>query len=133
MATTTKLYARTKLDHAHIVAIFLAKECHSAHGLRLIDWGMTALLEHEVLTDDLVGQYLSFAQLLRGHLLEVREVKAQAVGIHEATLLLYVLAQYLAECVVDDVCSRVVACDGLTTLCVHGSYECALDVLRQFG
>ena len=43
------------------------------------------------------------------------------------------LTQYLAERIVDDVCSRVVASDGLTTLYIHSSQQCALDALWQLS
>ena len=55
VATTTEFYRWTEFNHAHIVAIFLAKECHSAHRFCFLNWCMTALLERQVLTDNLIG------------------------------------------------------------------------------
>ena len=79
MATTTEFDRRTILDDTHVVAVFLAEERHRTHRFSLSNRRMTALLEMQVLTDDLIRQLLHFAQFLRRHFLEVREVKTQAV------------------------------------------------------
>ena len=119
VATTTELNRRTVLDHTHVIAVFLAEQSHRSHCFRLSDRGMTTLLEVQVLTDDRIGQTLYLTQLFRAHFLEVREVKTQALRRNQTTLLLHVLAEYLTQCVVDNMRSRVIAHDRLTTLCIH--------------
>ena len=63
----------------------------------------------------------------------MREVEAQTICGHITTLLLHVLAEYLTQCVVNNVGSRVVASNSLTTIGIHSSYQCTLNILWQFS
>ena len=132
MTTATEFYRRTVLDDTHVIAVFLTKERHGTHRFRFGDRRMTTLLQMDILTDELVSQYLHFAEFFRRHFLEVREVKTQAVGRHETTLLLYMFAQHFTQRVMKDVRCRVVTSDGLTTFCIYSSDEFAVQVSRQF-
>ena len=92
VATAAQLHRRTILNHAHIVAVFLAEERHCPHRFRLGYRRMARLLKTEIGTNQLVSQLLHLAQLLGGNFLIMREVETQRVGGYKATFLLHVVA-----------------------------------------
>ena len=89
------------------------------------------LVDVDVLTDHIVYHALYLTQLLVGNLLEVREVEAQGVGAYERTLLLYVVAQNLLQCIVEQVGSCMVSGRGITFVGIHTSHELGCRILWQ--
>ena len=89
MASAAELYRRTVFDHTHVIAVFLAEKRHGSHRFSLGNRGMTAFLERHVLTNQFIGHFLHFAQLFSAHFLEMGEVKTQAFGRNQTTLLLH--------------------------------------------
>lgn len=93
---------------ANHVAVLLTKKRHGAGGLGLLnahDGGHHGLGGKDLLVD----QVFHRADLLSGHGLEVREVKAQALGRHQRTGLVDVVAQDLLQGGVEQVGGGVVA------------------------
>ena len=93
---------------------------------------MTTLLEVEVTTHEGVRYLLYFTELFGRHFLEVTKVKTQTLCRHQRALLLDMRTQHLTQRVVDDMGSRVVAGDRLTTLSVHLCDERSRRITRQF-
>ena len=121
MATTAQFNRLAELNHTHVIAVFLSEQRHRTHRLGFRYRRVTALLQMIILTDERVCQLLHLTQLFRRHFLEMREVKSQAVSGHVRTFLLYVLAQYFAQRIVNNVRSRVIAHDSLTACGVNDS------------
>ena len=90
VTTATEFHRRTIFDDTHVIAIFLAEERHSPHGLGFRNRRMTTFLKVQILTDDAICQLLHFAEFFRRHFLEMGEVETQAVGRYQTTLLLHV-------------------------------------------
>ena len=96
------------VEHAHLVAVFLAEEHHRAELLRLRD-------RHHARARRLVAQHLGVdeafdaADLLRRHRRAVAEVEARLVLVDERALLLHVRPQHLAQRLVHEVRRRVMA------------------------
>ena len=89
------------------------------------------VLQGDVLADAGVHDALHLAQLLSTYLLEMAEVKAQAFGRHERTLLLHVCAEHFAQGLIQEVGSAVVGFAGATLVDVHASHEVGFGVLGQ--
>ena len=89
------------------------------------------LVDMNVLTNHVVHHTLYLTQLLVSHLLEVREVETQRVGAHERTLLLYMVAQHLLQCIVQQVGCRMVGSRCITLVCIYTSHELSRWVFGQ--
>ena len=107
------------LHHAHHIAVLLAEHGHSAL--------LLGLLNGEHLGDDgvavensVVDQLVHLGQLLGGDALEVGEVEADAVGLHQRACLVHVVAQHLFQSGVQQVGGGVGTADGLAALHVNG-------------
>ena len=98
-------------DDAHLVAVFLAEQRARAGGARIVERhqprGHRRILQHEV-----VGDVLDLLDLLRRHRLRMREVEAQPVGRDQRALLRDVIAEHLAQRLVQQMRRRMVAADG---------------------
>ena len=129
--TAAQLDRRPEAHHAHPVAVLLAEEHHRPGGRSLLLGGRTVLLEGIVGADRTVDQPLDLAQLLRGHLLEVREVEAQHLGRHERALLLDMLPEHLAQRLVHEMRGRVVVGRALPLRGVDARGELRGGVLRK--
>ena len=105
----TQFLRRAKLDHADRVAVLLPKQHHGARRLSICDGHVAVLLAGVVGPNPALDQGLNAFELFVGHFLEVREVEAQAVGLHERSLLLHVRAEHLAQGFVEKVRGAVVA------------------------
>lgn len=75
---------------------YFAEQRHGALGLGGVDIGFLGL-DLGVATDFGVDDILQGLQLFRLDRLEVAEVETQALAVHQRALLLYVVAQYLAQ------------------------------------
>ena len=100
---------RAKLDHADRVAVLLPKQHHGSRRLSICDGHVAVLLAGVVGPNPALDQGLNAFELFVGHFLEVREVEAQAVGLHERSLLLHMRAEHLAQGFVEKVRGAVVA------------------------
>src|SRR5690606_16856460 len=109
-------------QHAHLVAVLLAEQGHGALGLGGLDVGLMDL-DLGVLADLGVDQVLQRAQLLGLDRLGVAEVEAQTLAVDQRALLLYVLAQHLAQGGVQQVGGRMVQRGGLA----HRGVDLGLD------
>ena len=76
VTTAAELDARAVLDHAHVIAVLLAEQCHRTHLFRLGDRRVAALLQRHIAADKIVGKYLHLTHLFGCHLLEVAKVEA---------------------------------------------------------
>ena len=101
-------------NHAHHVAVLLAKECHSARSLGFLD---TAYAGDDGLgSEDLsVDQALDLTELLGREGLEMREVKAQVLVAAERTGLVHMLTEHVLKRGIEQVGSGVVTTDKLAT------------------
>ena len=73
-----------------------------------------------------------FANLFRSYFLEVREVETQRVRSNKRTLLFYVSTQYLTQCFVQQVCTRVVGCTSCTFVCIYTCHHRSFQMFRKF-
>ena len=64
MAATAQLDARSKLDHAHAIAVFFAEEGNRTHRMGLIHGGIPLFLERKVGPHQLVDALLDCCNLL---------------------------------------------------------------------
>ena len=103
--TTAELATRSKAYHTHFVAVLLTEESYSSQFFCLCQWHVAVLLQWDVLTDHVVDDTLHLAQLLGSDLLEVGEVETQCVGVDIRSLLLHMVAEYLLQCIVEQVSS----------------------------
>ena len=114
-------------DHAHDVAVLLAKEGDGAGGAGVPE-------AHDAGHDGLGGKdlrvdkALDAIKLVGGHGLEVGEVKAQAARLDEGAGLGDVLAQDLLEGGVQEVRGGVVAADELAAAVVDGGGDGGADL-----
>ena len=92
---------------------------------------MTTLLKLEITTYKRLRYLLYLTPLFRCHFLEMAEVKTQAVSRYQTTLLLHMLTQHLTQRVVNDMGSRVVASDRLTTLCIYLCHKRSRRIARH--
>ena len=113
-------------DHSHHVAVLLAKQGNGTGGLGLLN--AADLRDDRLGREDLdVHEVLDLVQLLGREGLEVREVKAQAVVVHERPRLVDVLAKHGLERGVEQVRGRVVATDELAAVSVdRGGHDVTL-------
>ena len=93
--------------HADLVAVLLAKERLCAFLLCLFD-------AHDLGLDRMcrpnltVHKHLDLLHLFLGERRKVREVKAQSVRTHKAARLVHMIAEHLAECLVQEMRAGVV-------------------------
>ena len=94
-------------DHAHFVAVFFAEQRARAGGARIIERHQArrhrGILQHEI-----VGDVLDLLDLLRRHRLGMREVETQTVGRDQRALLRDVIAEHLAQRLVQQMRRRMV-------------------------
>ena len=109
MRTPTQLDGGAVFHDAHLVAIFFTEQCHCAHLLGLVDWHIPVFFQLIVGADLLAHQFFHLPKLFVGYLLEMGEVETQCFGRNIGTFLLDMLAQDLAQGLVEQVRSRVVA------------------------
>ena len=95
------------VDDAHDVAVLLAEEHHRAELARLVDRRLVDA-HGQVLEDALVHAPLDLRALLGGQRLRMREVEAQLVGPHGGAGLLDVVAEHLAQALVQEMRAGVV-------------------------
>ena len=118
MGTTAQLLTGANVEHAHGLAILLAEQHHRAGFLG-------GLNVHHLGGGGDVGQNFSvhtifdLADLCIGHGGVVRKVKAGALGVHQAALLLHMVAQHFAQGFVHQVGGGVVAHGGSALGGVH--------------
>ena len=101
---------RAHRDDADLVAVLLAEEGAGAGLDRLVD-GHELRHDRLVLQEHRVGDVLDLSDLVVGDRLRVAEVEAQAVGRDERALLSHVLAEHLAQGLVQEMRRRVVGAD----------------------
>ena len=118
MAASAQLDAVSELHDSDHIPVFLSEQGNCTHCLRLLHRGVSLLFESEVLADEGVDFFLHEADLLVGHLLEMREVEAEIVVADIGTLLLDMGAENLPEHLVEKVGAAVVVGDLLPALCV---------------
>ena len=107
------------LHHPDGVAVLLAEHGHSALGLGLVNGQL--LGDHGIaLQDGVVHQPVDLRQLLRGNGLEVGEVEAQPVRLHQGARLVHVVAQDLLQRGIQQMGGAVGPADGLAALGVDG-------------
>ena len=82
--------------HAHHVAVLLAEHGHRALALGLLN-GQDLRHHGQSLQNGVVHQPVNLAELVRGDGLEVGEVKADAVRLHQGARLMHVVAQNLFQ------------------------------------
>ena len=99
-----------RLEHTHDVAVLLAEEGDRAEALGLV-LGCLEGPHRRVRQRLAVRQVLDAGDLLGAERRVVREVEPQAIGGDERAGLLDVLAEHLAQGVVDEMGRRVVAAD----------------------
>ena len=131
MDTATELTGWSKTYHTHLITILLAEESDSTKFLSLIKRYVTMLIKWDILTNHIIDHPLHFTDLFIGHLLEVREVKAQGVGRHERTLLLHMVTKYLFQCVVEQVSCRMVSGRSVALVGIHTSHKLSCGIFRQ--
>ncbi len=95
-------------QHAHLIAILLAKQRHCATRPRTVHIGQLGL-HRRVGADLFVDQSCNRAQLLVCQRLEMRKVETQMLCIDERSLLHHMCAQHLAQCRVQQMGGRVIA------------------------
>ena len=102
------------LDHAHLVAIFLAKQRHrvilvDSHVNRNVLDDLDPFVAQNFLVDDV----FDVLQLFVFDASEVREIKAQMIRSHQRPRLLHMLAQNFAQPRMEQMRGRVIAHGGL--------------------
>ena len=112
-----------KFNHADRVPVLLAKQHHGASFFGLGQGDVPMFAAWKVRKD--AGLHLRFdlRQLFGGHLLEVGEIKPQAVGLDERPLLFHVRPEHLTKRLVQEVRGAVVACGVVSTAAVHFGFE----------
>ena len=95
---------------AHLVAVFLAEQRARAGGARVVERHQPRR-HRRVLQHIVVGDVLDPLDLLGRHRLRMREVEAQPVGRDQRALLRDVIAQHLAQRLVQQMRRRMVAAD----------------------
>ena len=112
--------AVTHRDHAHLVAVFLAEQRARAGAAGILERhqprGHRRVLQHDV-----IGDVLDPLQLLSRHRLRVREIEAQPVGHHQRALLRHVVAEHLAQRLVQQMGRRMVLPDRRSTMMTRRS------------
>ena len=118
-------------DDANFVAVFLTEQrpgsrlhrlvgCHYVRG----DLGVAQHLR--------VGEILDLGDLLLVHRLGMREVEPKAIGGDQRTLLCHVIAQHLAQRLVQQVGRRVIGANVGAAGMIDGELERAADTQRAF-
>ena len=132
VGSTTQLHRIAIFNHAHIVAIFLAKKSHCSHFLRFCYGHIAIFLAGDCHAHMLVGEHLHLLDFFFGEFLEVREVEAEDICRHETTFLLNVCSEHFAQSLVEEVSGGVVAGDSLAHVGVDGCLECNRNICGEF-
>ena len=115
------------VHHAHEIAVLLAEERRRAAGLGLrhrhLGHGDVHAVEDPV-ADDLIDPL----QLLGRDGREMRQVKAQAIRLHERARLMHVIAQHLAQRGLEQVRGRVRTHDRLAAIGIDARRDGLLDL-----
>ena len=132
VGAAAEFFARTDAQHANGLAVLLTEQHHGA--------GFLCSREvHHGGVGGRVGQnfgvhtHFNFADLRVGHRRVVREVKARALGVHQAAFLLHVLAQHFAQSLVHEVGGAVVAHSGSAHTGVNPGGDSVSDLERATG
>ena len=94
MGTTAELDRRTVADHAHLFAVFLTEQSHSAHCFGFGDRNTPVFVESDGFAYFQVGNPFYLAQFLLRYLLEMGEVETQRFGRNVRTFLFDMCSQY---------------------------------------
>ena len=97
-------------DDAHLVAVFLAEQRRAPEATRVVERHQPRG-DRRVLQHDVVGHVLDPLELVGGHRLGMREVEAQPVGRDQRALLRDVIAEHLAQRLVQQMRRRMVGAD----------------------
>ena len=103
MGTSAELDGRAELDDTHMVTVFFTEKGDGTQLLGFFDRNVAVFLQRYVGTDLGVDDVFHLADFFIGHFLEVREVEAQGVRSYQRTLLFHMVAEYFAECGVQQV------------------------------
>ena len=117
--------------HAHLVAIFLAKQSRSTHRLSLVNRNLGVGHIWNVLAYLLVNNLFHLTNLFRRHLGKVAKVKAQALVVDQRALLLNVGSKNLSQSSMHQVSRTMVVGNTLTTFRIDSGRESHLWILRQ--
>ena len=116
-------------DHAHLVAVFLAEQRARAGGAGIVERhqprGHRRILQHDV-----VGDVFDALDLGQRNRLGMREVEAQPVGRHQRALLRHVIAQHLAQRLVQQMGGGMVLPDGGTARVIDFQKQRVADLQR---
>ena len=105
-------------QHAHVVAVLLAKQRHGAFLLGGFDVGFFGF-DRGVLANLGVDDIFQGLDLLRLDRFKVAEVETHALAVYQGTLLLNMFAQHLTQGGVQQVRGRVVQGRGVTHIGIH--------------
>ena len=126
MGAAAELAAGADVEHAHLVAVFLAEQHHRAELLRFFD-RQHARDGGGVGKNLGVHQRLDLFDVLRRHRRAVGKVETRALGVHERALLLHVRAQHFAQRLVHQVRGAVVAHGARTVFGVDPRVQLVAD------
>ena len=113
MGTAAEFYAVVPhADHPNDVAVFLTEQGHRAHILRFLNRHLLHLNRQEFV-DVSVYDIFYLSNFFTGHCLEVVEVESQVVLIHIGSGLHDVVAQYIPECLLQQVGGTVSSGDAI--------------------
>ena len=132
----TGALSRAHGNHADLVAVFLTKERLSAERARIVRRHNPGL-NGGVLADICVHFGLNCCELVAGQCLGVAEIKPQTVRRVQGPALCDVIAQSLAQRLVQQVRCRVVGPDGCAACVIHFEHrglagaDCAADDLAD--
>ena len=90
-------FAVGDFDDADFVAVFFAKDGHSAHFLGLVDGHVGVLVDGECARDDVVDAVFDLRHFVGGEGAREGEVEAEAIGADERTGLEDVVADDAAQ------------------------------------
>ena len=130
MGTAAELGApAARVHNADNTAVLLAKQRHSAHLLGFLD---RQILDgdRQSLVNLFIDAALNLSQLGGGHSAEMREVKVGNMVILIAAGLMHVLTQNLAQSLLQQMGSRVIAADSGAALLVNRGSDFVIHVNR---
>ncbi len=110
LARLFSIQRRAHGDHAHLVAVFFAKQRHGPGFDRIVD-GHQPRFDRRVLQHDGIGHALDLGDLRFAHRLGVRIIEPQPVGRNQRALLRNMAAQHFAQRLVQKVGRRMVGAD----------------------
>ena len=119
MDATTELNGVIQRDHADLLTVFVAEE-HQRAALFGLVHGADVDVRGDVAQHGGVDLALNRGELVGLHRLEVGEVKAQPIGLHQGAALLDVTTKDVAQGLMQQVCGRVVRPHARTVIGVDG-------------